>query len=36
MPISFLTKLITFHDKVKSIQYNACLATTGAIRRVST
>ena len=26
----------TFHDKLESIQYNACLAITGAIRRIST
>ena len=27
---------ISFHDGLKSIQYNACLAITGAIRRTST
>ena len=26
----------TFHDKLESIQYNACLAITGAIRGTST
>ena len=25
-----------FHDKLESIQYNACLAITGAIRGIST
>ena len=26
---------MSFHQKLESIQYNACLATTGAIRRTS-
>ena len=26
----------TFHDKLESIQYNACLAITGAIKGTST
>ena len=37
MLISFMTKLISaFHDKLESIQYNACLAITGAIIGTST
>ena len=26
---------MSFHQKLESIQYNTCLATTGAIRRTS-
>ena len=38
MLISFMTKLLisAFQDKLESIQYNACLAITGATRGIST
>ena len=27
--------IVSFHEKIESIQYNACLALTGAIRGTS-
>ena len=32
MPKSFMAKLIILHDKLESIQYNACLVITSALR----
>ena len=28
--------MVTFHDKLETVQYNATLATTGAIRETKT